>query len=304
MTTPFFGWAGPKQESAALTRVIGGPIKSFKASYMGKADGDPKGKRYCLWEATMKRINRHLPNIPQELGDCVGASTEMAIEYLQDVEQMEFKDLDVNRSIYRPWLYGAGRVYAGKNRIRGDGSLLTWQLEAITKIGVLSEDEPGLPPYTTATGREWGSSKAVLDRWIDKAKGQIITEHVMIENFEQAATAIIIHKRPLLIASDQGFNMALKVDRGANKSWFVPSGTWMHQMHGPACDYGSYPGIFIGNQWGTGAHPGQLDGPDGGGWVPPEFFDRWLRKNDCLCIAIGKFQGWRTRSPRPMTSLL
>jgi hypothetical protein len=304
MTRQYFGWAGTEKEISALEISYGTTIKGFGKSYMAKADEDPKGKKVCLWEHTKKRTGMYLPNIPQELGDCVGASTEMAIEYLQDVETVDFRDLDTNRPIYRPWLYGAGRVYAGKNRIRGDGSLLTWQLEAITKIGVLSEDEPGLPAYTTSTGREWGSSKAVLDKWRDKAAGQIIEDHVIIKNFHEAAVAINIYKRPLLIASDQGFRMELKVDRGANKSWFVPSGTWMHQMHGPGCDYTTHPSIYIGNQWGVNAHPGQLDGPDGGGWIPAEVFDRWLRKADCLCIAIGNFKGWRIRSTRPMASIL
>lgn len=306
MTKQLFGWKGGENEQdyRDLQRMgeTGGPLLTVDQVpwevhamyYQGNTDTSIENKRVALWESVIKLTGKHLANIPQELGDCVGASAEMGLEYLQADEIVHTGDLEMYRPCYRPWLYGAGRVYVGGNRLRGDGSLTTWQVKAMTDYGVLAEDTPGLPPYSTRVGREWGGSKAVLDRWKNKAADQIIQHFVWIENWDQACKAMIVGRMPLLIASSQGFRMSLKSDRQAGKSWFVPSGTWQHQMHVPAIDNsGNYPGIYIGNQWDESAHRGQLDGPDGGGWVSPEFFNRWLRQRNAVCVAIGKFQGWK-----------
>ncbi len=302
-----FGWAGPEIEEPAFEMFASHPDQPIVDTRMIDWDGiatamhtdaNPVGKRYAFWDNVLKLTGKHLPNTNQLLGDCVSASAEMGIEYLLADQIVRIGNLQDYRPVYRPWLYGAGRVLIGKNKIRGDGSLISWQYEAMQKYGVLAEDEQGLPPYSTSVGRSWGSNQAILQPWIEKAAQTKINKYVDIKNFDDIAKAVIIGKMFPCIASGQGFQMQLKHDTTAGCSWFVPSGSWMHQMHIPAVDYNPQrPRCFIGNQWGYGAHPGQLDGPNGGGWVPADFFDKWVRQSGCHCLAMVGFDAWNLVAP-------
>ena len=230
--------------------------------------------------------------------NCVGAATEMEVEYLLADQIVRLGNLQQYRPVFRPWLYGAGRVLVGGNRIRGDGSLISWQYKALTDYGILAEDEPGVPAYSTAVGRQWGSTRSILEKWIPKAAETKVQKYVDIKNFDDLAKSVIVGKMGPCIASSQGFEMKLRHDNAVNKSWFIPSGTWMHQMHIAAVDYDlRNPCCYIGNQWGLNAHPGQLDGPSGGGWVRAEFFDRWVRQSGCYCMAMVGFDAWRMVAP-------
>lgn len=304
-----FGWIGPKEEEINLDMLVSqkdSPIvdvsmvnwEEVSQEIHGNSDTDPTGKRFAFWDSVIKLTGKHLPNTNQLLGDCVAASTEMGIEYLLADEIVREGDLELYRPVYRPWIYGIGRVYAGGNRISGDGSLISWQMDGLKKFGVLAEDEPGLPAYSTAVGRQFGSSAATLNPWKEKAAPQSIDEFVEITSFADLAKCVIIGHMFPCIASMQGFQMELKHDRGANCSWFVPSGQWAHQMHIPAVDCSvTNPRCYIGNQWGYSAHRGQLDGPDGGGWVSADFFDKWVRNKNATCMAFKKFNAWKIKRP-------
>lgn len=302
-----FGWAGPQIEEPAFEIFASQPdhpvIDTRMIDWDGVAtamqtDSDPKGKRFAFWDAVIKLTGKHLPNTNQLLGDCVGASTEMEVEYLLADQIVRLGTFHQYRPVYRPWLYGAGRVLVGGNRIRGDGSLISWQYKALTDYGILAEDEPGLPAYSTAVGRQWGSSRSILEKWMPKAAETKVQKYVDIKNFDDLAKSVIVGKMGPCIASSQGFEMKLKHDNTVNKSWFVPSGTWMHQMHIAAVDYDlRNPCCYVGNQWGLNAHPGQLDGPNGGGWVRAEFFDKWVRQSGCYCMAMVGFDAWRLIAP-------
>ena len=302
-----FGWLGPKEEAPVLEAFASRPdhpiVDTRMVDWDGVAtamqtDSDPKGKRFAFWDSVIKLTGKHLPNTNQLLGDCVAAATEMGLEYLLADQIVRSGHLQQYRPVFRPWLYGAGRVLVGGNKIRGDGSLITWQYQALTDYGVLAEDEQGVPGYSTAVGREWGSSRSVLDKWKAKAAETKVEKYIDIKNFDDAAKAMIIANAFPCIASGQGFQMQLRHDQEAGCSWFIPSGTWMHQMQLAAIDYNmKNPRIFVGNQWSYGAHPGQLDGPNGGGWVRAEFFDKWLRQSGCTCLAMVGFNAWRMIAP-------
>jgi hypothetical protein len=236
----------------------------------------------------------YLVNTAQLVGDCVGASYEVATEHLNCYEIWS-GELQVFHQHFRPWVYGTGRVYIGKGQLRGgDGSITAWQIKAGAVYGILKEGLEGLPKYTKAIAKTWGDSKAALDPWIDHAKDFLVTKSIEINSFDELCDVMIKGKMPVVIASNQGFRMELKQDNKAKKSWFVPSGNWGHQMSILACEKGgSYPGARVHNQWGLNAHPGQLDGPDGTGWVTPEFFNKWVRQGDAICVGIGNFNGWK-----------
>lgn len=313
LVIPRFGHLGLLEEQRAMENlaerpeVYGlqqSPVVSFDiidwtdvALQRFGSNDNPKGKARRLWDDVKKLSGKHLPNTAQLLGDCVGAGMEMALEFLQAGDIVTKGEFERYRPIHRPYLYGIGRVFIGRNRMgcNQDGSLGSWQVAAIKKYGVLAEDEPGVPRYSTAVGREFGCKERTLNEWVPIAQKNLVEFILPIKNFEEAAKAVIIGGWPLTIASSQGMKMDLRKDTRANKSWFVPSGTWAHQMHIPAVDYGQYPSVFINNQWGYSAHRGQLDGPDGGGWIDAEFFDRWCRKAEVF--AVGNFNGWKPKKP-------
>lgn len=302
-----FGWEGPKLETPAFEAFATQADKPIidtrmidwdNVANVMQTDSNPVGKRFAFWDNVVKLTGKHLPNTNQLLGDCVAASTEMMLEYMLADQIVREGRLELYRPIFRPFLYGAGRVLIGKNRIRGDGSLASWQMEAVHKIGILAEDEPGLPTYSTSVGREWGSSASVLNKWVDKAAPQKIEKYVDIKSFDDAARCAIIGKMGIVIASMQGFNMELRHDSSAGCSWFLPGGSWAHQMHIPAVDYNTAnPRLFVGNQWGYNAHKGQLDGPSGGGWVRAEFFDKWVKQSGAVCCAMINISAWRLLAP-------
>ncbi len=301
-----FGWAGNAIERPAYEQlrsntdyVVDTSMIDWKhVSKQLQTPEDPKGKRFVFWDNVIKLTGKHLPNTAQQDGDCVAAGTEMALEYLLADEIVRLGEFDQYRPVFRPWLYGIGRVYVGKNRIRGAGSVLSWMMEGIKTYGVLAEDEPGVPKYSRSVSVSWGTQKRILDQFAPLAKQQVVKNFVDIKNFDDLAKAVIIGKMIPVIASSQGMRDSLQHDAANNKSWFVPSGTWEHLMHIPGVDYSMQaPGLFVGNQWGTQAHPGQLDGPSGGGWIRAEFFDRWLRQKHAMCVAFNKFEAWPLPPP-------
>lgn len=303
MSTYSFGWAGPVAEEKPFDEITSKGLVvdcrqvdwDLTNKIMGYAPGstDVKGKRHVFWDSVIKMTGKHLPNTNQLLGDCVAAGTEMGLEYQSTEQIVSGGRLELYRPIYRPWLYGAGRVFVGKNRISGDGSVASWQMDALVEYGVLPEDLPGLPQYSTSVGREWGRSAAVLQKWAPLAKTNRIKKYIRIKSFDDAANVIINLKLCPTIASSRGFDMKLRHDTANNCSWFVESGTWQHLMHLPGLDYNMRnPRIFVGNQWGYNAHPGQLDGPNGGGWVSAERFDRWVKPESTYCYAAVDFDGW------------
>lgn len=214
---------------------------------------------------------------PQALGDCVGYSSTLCLQCRFGFEVAGLGQFQQAIQPFVPWLYGAGRVYVGGNRLRGDGSLGTWQIEAARTYGVLPSNLPGLPNYGSSTGRAWGSSKRILDEWKDKAAPYRVVESARVGSWDQLVEAMLKHHRPLTIASNQGFRTPYP-DEKVGKTFGKPGGSWSHQMHIQAVDLDPRrPGARIGNQWGTNAHGRQLDGPNGTFWVDADFLDRWCR---------------------------
>lgn len=223
---------------------------------------------------------------PQALGDCVGYSAALCLLCRFGFEVAGEGQFELAIQPYVPWLYGAGRVYVGGNRLRGDGSLGTWQIEAARTYGVLPNNLADLPNYGSSTGRAWGSNRRILDAWKAKAAPFRVVESTRITSWNQLAEAMIQHKRPATIASNQGFRTPFPDER-VGKTFGKPGGNWAHQMHVQAIDLDDRrPAARVGNQWGRNAHGRQLDGPDGTFWVDADFMDRWLRS--ATCFAYGE----------------
>jgi hypothetical protein len=265
-------------------RVVAGMSSSSSTVYKG-------------WELELKLFGSYLPCVPQPEGDCVAASTERAIERLLVGQKVIYNERKRFRHVYRPYHYGVGRVIKGKNRIGScGGSLITWQMEAVadTTWGVLQEGLEGLPRYSRSSVCDFGMSRATLEKWRSKAAG-VFVEAFPITDLDTFVKSLLAGYG-VCVASMRGFRMELKHDRQLKKSWFVPSGEWPHQMSFDALDLDcSVSCTKVDNQWGDNAHPGQLDGPSTGGWVPLDgnhdwTIAKWLKRGEFW--GMRSFTGW------------
>ena len=182
-----------------------------------------------------------------------------------------------------PWLSGIGRVYLGGGRLRGDGSLTTWTVEAAHRYGVLADDVDGLPDYSPLVARRWQSSRRTLEAWRDLATPGVLGPVVRLTSWDDLVEAVLGRRMPATLASLQGFER-IDVDRAVGKTFARPGGTWPHQQAIRGVDADPRrPGAFLMNGWGP-IHD-QLDGPAGGVWVDAETLDELLRREDTFMVA-------------------
>ena len=275
--------------AAPVDAALTGPL----ADVVAAAVTDPA--RFVFWDVVESVFGRQVPAGPQSIGNCVGYSAALCISDLSAREILVTGDLETFRPPFVSWLYGIGRVYVGGNRIRGDGSLGDWQIAAAREYGVLPRDLPGLPAETAATGRQWGSSRQVLDAWKAKAAPYRIGSAARVTSWDALVDVVLHKKLPCTIASDQGFERMEK-DTAVGKTFGKPVGTWAHQMHVRGVDTDPRrPGAFVGNQWGLIYD--QLDGPKSGFWVDAETVDRWLAKPGTYCTTYEAFAGYPQDRP-------
>lgn len=265
----------------------------------------PIDSGFMLWAAQNKvfidsAMRALLAPGPQDIGNCVAYAAALCIALSLAQEIFLTGDPEAALVPYIPWLYGIGRVYVGGNRIRGDGSLGTWQIEAVHKYGVLWADEPGLPgplPEGSASvGRAWGSQKVILDKWKDRAVDYPVGQHTEIKSFDDLWNATVDLQQSWTIASDQGFRDGGVDSRYGIRIW-RPSGNWGHQMHGRGCfEIKGQRFAEVGNQWGFKYHK-QIHPafPEFGSFaVAEEDFDRWVKKAFCCT-----YEGVTSRSIAP-----
>jgi len=111
--------------------------------------------RVALWDAVRKVLGQDTPNYAQRVGDCVSFGAKNVIEYLQ-CQQIALGNLQSFHPIHTPYLYGCGRK-VGEFRIRGDGSVGSWQAVACKRYGTLRAGFDGVPAYSGDLARRWGS---------------------------------------------------------------------------------------------------------------------------------------------------
>lgn len=232
----------------------------------------------------------------QPIGWCVAHACAVAILDTQAFEIYLQGDLEQFKLPSIHWLYGAGRILIGGNRIRGDGSSGTWQVEAAKRFGVLASDAAGLPDITDGrAGRLFGSSRAALSPFIDIAANNKIRASTVIQSFEQLKEAVLNKKSGITIASSWGFN-SIQYDSKYDLNIARPRGTWRHQM--------SIRGVFkvagqwfvlVGNQWGK-RYKSTRKLPSTGFVVTAETFDKWVRQ--AFCVAYQSFDGYKLDVPQ------
>jgi len=280
------GWAGPEAVKQAEPLVRGMP-----AFRIVGAPQDNERANVRLWEFA-KAINggEHLPNTPQQIGDCVSWGCKNAIDYLQCVQiargpppAQEFKPS------FAPYFYGVSRVLIGQGRISGDGSVGAWAAEGARVYGVLAAEFAGVPRYSGDVARRWGR-KGPPEEFVRHAQ-QFPVRTVSPVRSSMDVRDAICNGYPVTIASNWGGRMRPReVDgRLVNER----RGSWNHQMCiiGYDGETGREPYYYVLNSWGAAAHGDPPDdAPPGGFWIRERDVEYIVKQGDSF--AFSNFAGF------------
>lgn len=283
-----FGWLGPQ----AARRAWDAFADQFPAFEIQGAATSTAGKRACLWEAMQRVTGDYLPNIRQEIGDCVSWGARNAVDHTAAVE-IALGEREQFRASFPPYFYGISRVQVGGGKLgNSDGSLGVWAADGVRRYGVLAADQPDVPDYSGRVAKEWGY-RGPPSAMIELARPHPFRTTARIRSYAELRDALA-NGYACTIASLRGYAMRLRDEHG--KSWFVGRDTWPHQMALVAVDDDpARPAAYRLNSWGPDAHGPQLDGPPGGGWCHAEELDRELRDDGCECFAFSGFEGFPAR---------
>jgi hypothetical protein len=286
---PQFGWLGPEAARRAWD-AFGDRFDPFRI--VGEFQ---RPARAVLWDVMKQVSGGWLPNIAQQIGDCVSWGCRNAVDHTA-VCQIYAGARETFRPSFPPYFYGISRVQIGGGRLgNSDGSLGVWAAEGVRRYGVLPQDAEQCPDYSGTVARQWGA-KGPPQTFIELARPHPIKTTARITRIEQLADALA-NGYAASIASLWGAAMRLKDDNG--KSWFTGRDTWPHQMS--IIGYDTVDGelcFYRLNSWGPDAHGPQLDGPPGGGWLRGSVLDRELRDSGTECFAFSGFDGFPAQKIR------
>lgn len=252
-----------------------------------------------LWEPAVQLLGEHVPNYPQQVGDCVSFGAKNAIAYLQLVQIASDPWQDVEyREPFPPYIYGISRVQVGGGRLSGDGSIGAWAARGVQEppdgYGVLADDAKDCPQYSGRVARDWGRH-GPPETFIDKARETAVREVGKVTRAEDVRDAIC-NGYPCTIASNFGTRSIRERDGRMVARW---NGSWAHQMSVVGYDGSAESGeryFYVLNSWGARAHPQPLQNePPGGFWVVWDDMDRIVRQGDSF--AFSSFEGFPARDP-------
>lgn len=218
------GWAGEKLAKEAWNMLKGSSsFKDMKHLLVGRPVGEKR--KMFLYQVVRKVLGKDTLNYPQEIGDCVSFGAKNASEYLECCEIFMKGDLEKFRNVFPPYFYGTGRVFIGNGSLgNSDGSLGSWQAEAVIKYGVLASDETGVPKYAGSVAKKWGYNPGPPKEFVELAKIHPIKSAAKINSWDELVAAIC-NGYVCTVASDQGFTMEPRSD-----GFHAGSGSWAHQM--------------------------------------------------------------------------
>ncbi len=278
------GWS-PELVAEARELVADMPEFRIVGDVAGEANRD---KTSLLWHYTLVANNgEHLPNYPQQVGDCVSFGMRNAGEYLQ-CRQIYHEGLTHRfRPIYPPYIYGTSRVQIGGGRLRGDGSVGAWAAKAVEQHGVLFADEAGVPAYSGSVARDWGKS-GPPEQWLKVAREFLVKTVSRVTSAQDVCDALC-NGYPVTIASNFGTRTIKERDGRMVATW---DSSWAHQMCVVGYDgSGSTKYFYVLNSWGAAAHPRPLNGePPGGFWITWNDCERIAKQGDSF--AVSDFEGF------------
>jgi len=282
-----------------------------KFQIVGAAAGEDNSKKNVrLWDCMLQLRGSHYPNVPQEVGDCVSWGAANALNYLQAVQLIRGPPAnDEFHPAYPPWIYGASRVWVGRehgSRFSGDGSVGAYAAEALQKYGCLRSDHEKVPPYSGSIARQWGASGPPA--WAKEvAKAYLVQTVAPVRSADEARDAIC-NGFPVTIASGWWGTTDIPVVDGRRVARRNTS--WGHQQCLIGYDgSGREPYFYCLNSWGPNAHPAPLQNePPGGYWIRARDVEHICGEGDSW--AFSSFDGfpsegidWDKLTRRPVASL-
>lgn len=256
----------------------------------GAVGQDNSRRNVRLWDFVKQANNgEHLPNYPQQTGDCVAFGVKNAAEYFTYAAVANGTINSDLKRVFPPHIYGGSRVTVGRGRLgRSPGSVGAWAARWASDFGVLPIDTPGLPPYSGRLADEWGV-RGVPREFVEASKPFLFHTVAPITTVKDCRDAIC-NGYPVTIASDYG-TRTINVRDGRRVA--IRNGRWMHQMClvGYDGETGSQPYYYCLNSWGPNAHPQPLQGePPGGFWMTEADVAYVLRQGDSF--AFSGFNGF------------
>lgn len=281
------GLAPNHAEAAAVVAARVEPFRLVGSA----ADEDNSRKNVRLWDSVIALRGSHLPNVPQQIGDCVSWGAANAVNYLQAVQLttgppdlFEFAPADP------PYIYGVSRVLVGArhgSRFRGDGSVGAYAAEGLRDFGCLKATHPKCPPYSGARAKAWGDDGP--PDWARDAAKRFTVETVAPVKTADEIRDAVCHGFPVTIASNWGTKTIRPRD---GRMVAIHDGSWAHQMCVIGYDgSGREPYWYILNSWGPNAHPAPLQGePPGGFWIDRRSMEFIAQQGDSW--AFSGFEGF------------
>lgn len=286
------GWSADAFESEETAQIVGSLPEFAITGENGELIVQDNSKANVrLWDAVLSVNGQHLPNIPQQVGDCVSWAYCNAGEIVICVE-MATNGGEFHR-LFPPYVYGTSRVQIGNRRIKGDGSCMAWAVKAGQQFGVLRADADGVPPYSGAIARQWGKEGPPKDL-IEATKMFTIGTASPVRSAAEVRDAIANGYPCPFGAGGIGFDRVV-VKHGRLLA-DPPSGSWAHAQCVIGYDgSGAEPLFCILNSWGPlagGKSP--IDGsPPGSYWITERSMQRIASQGDCF--AISGFAGFKAR---------
>ena len=292
-----YGWVGIRKERQAKQQLVNeGLLIDFSQWAKTESDVDlvdifdmPFDNGFCFWPIMERVYGKQMSPGPQSVGNCVPYGSCLANFDRMCTELLIDGDSESLFTPFVPYSYGAGRVFIGNVYWNGHGSTGAWQIKADMQHGLLPTDIPGVPirydddmQGSASTNSDWMRNRSTLEKWEPNAIDLTIGVGSSIGSFDQLKTAVVDKKQSITIASSWGFG-----SKGLDNKYGIVvhrrSGSWSHQMHIRAVfEIKGQWFVYVGNQWGTNAHPKVADGFALGGFVIyAEEFDTWVRQAEC-----------------------
>lgn len=290
------GQLGLDLEHSDKAQLVAASLPPFRLVGDAAAEDNSK-KNVRLWDAVLQLRGEHLPNVPQQIGDCVSWGAANAVNYLQAVQIIRGPPAEFHPA-YPPWIYGASRVWVGKSHgsnFRGDGSVGAYAVEALQTYGCLRADHDQCPPYNGTVARQWGSNGP--PEWAKAvAKANLVQTIAQVKSAAEARDAIAGAHCPVTIASGSWGTTDIPVVDGRRVARW--NARWAHQQCLIAYDGSGSgePKFYCLNSWGPNAHPAPMQGePPGGYWIRYSDVDQICKEGDSWSISA--FDGFPAAGP-------
>lgn len=280
------GWLGP-EAAAAARQQLANELPELKV----EGEATPwEGRSISLWTFA-KAVNggQHIPNVAQQIGDCVSFGNGHACEYSSAV-QIQLAGEGSFHRVFKPYLYGTGRVFVGHVRSQGNGSTGAWQAAALQQYGALAEDHEGVPAYSRTVAMQWGGPPGPPQQFVTEGKRHLVQAR-LVKGYDQACEALA-NGWAIAVCSNAGYSCREEAGRLVGR-W---DRSWAHCMCFIAYDdREGVQMVYCLNSWGPEAHARlsyyQRTGePPGGFWIRRSDADRMLKQGDSYAISFSGFQ--------------